>query len=138
MKLFIKYWIYYLRKLNWWSVDDFGKIRVIVFWCEIIFGIFGLIWVGFIVGCFYILLWELGMLILNRLCYWKLRFIVFSLLIISIIYINIWFWDVFIFVFFLFVRKLFVMLFVVFCLVFVYDNMIRIFNYCISVVYLFN
>lgn len=88
MKLFIKYWIYYLRKLNWWSADDFGKIRAIVFWCEIIFGIPGLTRVGLTAGYFHTLPQEPGMSTLNRPRYRKLRPTALSPSIISIIHTN--------------------------------------------------
>lgn len=138
MKLFIKYWIYYLRKLNWWSADDFGKIRAIVFWCEIISGIPGLTRVGLTAGCFHTLPREPGMSTLNRPRYRKLRPTVLSPSIISIIHTNTRPQDVFTLALSSSVRKSSVMLPAVFCLVFVHDNMTRIFNHCTSVVYLLN
>lgn len=138
MKLFIKYWIYYLRKLNWWSADDFRKIRAIVFWCEIIFGIPGLTRVGLTAGYFHTLPQEPGMSTLNRPRYRKLRPTALSPSIISIIHTNTRPQDVFTLALSSSVRKSSVMLPAVFCLVFVHDNMTRIFNHCTSVVYLLN
>lgn len=138
MKLFIKYWIYYLRKLNWWSADDFGKIRAIVFWCEIISGIPGLTRVGLTAGYFHTLPQEPGMSTLNRPRYRKLRPTALSPSIISIIHTNTRPQDVFTLALSSSVRKSSVMLPAVFCLVFVHDNMTRIFNHCTSVVYLLN
>lgn len=87
---------------------------------------------------FYTLPREPGMSTLNRPHYRKLRPTALSPSIISIIHTNTRPQDVFTLALSSSVRKSSVMLPAVFCLVFVHDNMTRIFNHCTSVVYLLN